>query len=90
MDRWRCGRSGTHEPHSQLADLDLELIEAGLLECRRQGVDGGKDGVITGAAGAISHVPSYRRKTSVALCPPKPKLLLMATSTSDGRASFGT
>ena len=53
-------------------------------------VDGGQDRV---AGAALRHADasgSYRRKMSVALCPPKPKELLIATFTSARRAWFGT
>ena len=80
------GASGprTREPHAKLADLELQLVEPGLAEGGREQVDCRQDRI------GVGHQPSNRRKTRVALWPPKPKLLLMPTSTSTSRASCGT
>ena len=82
--RLRDHGSWTGEPDAQVTHLDLELVEPGVGERGGEQVDRGEDRV------AICHQASYRRKTSVALCPPKPKLLLIPTVTSTSRASFGT
>ena len=87
----------TNDDLSKLVDTSDEWIvsRTGIRERRGRRVDEPCAGQRRRTArcvhrdGLVGHV-THRRKTSVALCPPNPKLLLIATLTGSSRASFGT